>query len=77
MNQPKVIHLVPDTPRWPSIRWERGEGLLISLPSLHRRAIYVSAYVRPGRRSHIGWGRQFCGRGQEPGWGRYVWWGSH
>lgn len=74
-SAPKAIHMVPDHPRPLSASWEHGEGLLISLPSRHRRAIYVSAYIRPGRRSHIGWGRQFCDRDQEPRWGHYIWWG--
>lgn len=75
-EQPKPVHMVPDHPRWPSARWERGDGLLLTLPSPHRRAIYLSVHIRRRGRSHIGVGRQFCDRDQEPRWGRYIWWGG-
>jgi hypothetical protein len=73
---PKRAHMVPDRPRWPSARFERGEGLLVTLPSLHRTAIYLSVCVRPRGRSHIGWGRQFLD-GPQPRWAHYLWWGSY
>jgi hypothetical protein len=60
--------------KWPSAQWERGEGLLLSLPSLHRRAIYLSVYIHRGR-SHVGWGRQFLA-GDQPWWSHYIWWGG-
>jgi hypothetical protein len=64
--------MVPDRPRWPSVQRERGEGLLISLPSLHRDAIYVG--IRAARRGpwHLGFGRQFTDR--QPRWARFWMW---
>jgi hypothetical protein len=72
---PGPVVLPPDRPRWPSASYERGEGLLVSLPSLSPRAIYVSVHIpRRGRKGHIGWGRQFL-PGDQPWWAHYIWWG--
>lgn len=66
-------------PRRARVSYERGEGLLVSLPSLSGRAVYFgfgisrwSLHVPRGRTYlwHIGFGRQFCD--VKPRWAR--WW---
>lgn len=62
------------TPRWPSASYERGEGLLLTAPSLSGQAVYLAIHVHRGR-SYIGWGRQFL-PGDQPWWAHYIWWGG-
>jgi hypothetical protein len=63
-----------ERPRWPSISYERGEGLLVTLPCFSARAVYVSLHLPRRGQKHIGWGRQFLS-GDQPWWAHYIWWG--